>query len=62
MRIYITHVAFEQHDYKNKNGENVIVTQPGKHGEYISKINFKVENKDGNWKVIDKDSSIVKFE
>lgn len=57
-----THVAFEQHDYKNKNGENVIVTQPGKHGECISKINFKVENKDGNWKVIDKDSSIVKFE
>lgn len=62
MRIYITHVAFEQHDYKNKNGENVIVTQPGKHGECISKINFKVENEDGNWKVIDKDSSIVKFE
>lgn len=57
-----THVAFEQHDYKNKNGEDVIVTQPGKHGECISKINFKVENKDGNWKVIDKDSSIVKFQ
>lgn len=57
-----THVAFEQHDYKNKNGEDVIVTQPGKHGECISKINFKVENKDGGWKVIDKDSSIVKFQ
>lgn len=56
-----THVAFEQHDYKNKNGEKVIVTQPGKHGECISKINFKVENKNGNWKVIDKSSHIVEF-
>lgn len=56
-----THVSFDQHDYKNKNGEDVIVTQPGKHGECISKINFKVENKDGHWKVIDKSSNIVEF-
>lgn len=56
-----THVEFEQHDYKNKSGETVIVTQPGKHGECISKINFKVEGKDGHWKVIDKSSSIVEF-
>lgn len=57
-----THVAFEQHDYKNKSGEKVIVTQPGKHGECISKINFKIKNKNGKWKVIDKNSSIVNFE
>jgi 2',3'-cyclic-nucleotide 2'-phosphodiesterase/3'-nucleotidase len=57
-----THKEIEQHDYKNKSNETVIVTQPGKHGECISKINFVVENKDGYWKVIDKNSSIVKFE
>ena len=27
-----THTTFEQHDYKNKSGENVIVKQPGKNG------------------------------
>ena len=37
------HVQIEQHDYKNKSGENVIVTEPGKHGECISNINFKLE-------------------
>ena len=31
-----THQIFEQHNYKNSKGEEVIVTQPGKHGEAIS--------------------------
>ncbi|WP_227453080.1 hypothetical protein [Clostridioides sp. ES-S-0108-01] len=38
------HVQIEQLDYKNKSGENVIVTETGKYGECISKINFKLEN------------------
>lgn len=57
-----THKEIEQHDYKNKSEETVIVTQPGKHAESISKINFKVKYKDGHWEVIDKSSSLVKFE
>jgi 2',3'-cyclic-nucleotide 2'-phosphodiesterase (5'-nucleotidase family) len=56
-----THKHFTQHDYENKSGENVIVTQPGKSGEYISKINFKLEKKNNDWKVIDKNSSLVEF-
>ncbi len=57
-----THVRIAQHDYKNKAGETVIVTQPGKHGECISKINFKLlKENNRNWKVTDKTSSIVSF-
>lgn len=56
------HDQIKQHDYKNKSGKNVIVTEPGKHGECISKINLKLEkNKDG-WEIIDKSSDIVQFE
>lgn len=57
-----THKQIEQHDYENKSGENVIVTQPGKHGECISKINFNIKKKGNGWEVIDKNSSIVKFD
>lgn len=56
------HVQIEQHDYKNKSGENVIVTEPGKHGECISKINFKLEKNNDKWNVVDKTSKLVKFE
>lgn len=38
-----THKEISQHTYKNKSGKKVIVTQPGKYGECISKINFKLE-------------------
>lgn len=56
------HVQIEQHDYKNESGENVIVTEPGKHGECISKINFKLEKNNDKWNVVDKTSKLVKFE
>nr|UWI48872.1 metallophosphoesterase [Clostridioides difficile] len=56
------HVQIEQHDYKNTSGENVIVTEPGKHGECISKINFKLEKNKDKWSVADKSSELVKFE
>lgn len=56
------HVQIEQHDYKNKSGENVIVTEPGKHGEYISKINFKLEKNNDKWNIVDKSSKLIKFE
>lgn len=56
------HVQIEQHDYKNKSGENVIVTEPGKHGECISKINFKLEKNNDKWNIVDKSSKLIKFE
>jgi len=57
-----THKQITQHDYKNKSGENVIVTQPGKHGECISKINFKLEKKNNEWNVVNKTSDLTKFD
>jgi 2',3'-cyclic-nucleotide 2'-phosphodiesterase (5'-nucleotidase family) len=57
-----THKEIEQHDYKNKSGETVIVTQPGSHGECISKLNFQLEKNNDKWDVINKSSEITKFE
>ena len=57
-----THQTFEQHNYKNSKGEEVIVTQPGKHGEAISKITFELKNQNGNWKVADKYAKLTKFD
>lgn len=57
-----THKSFGQHDYKNKYGENVIVTQAGKYGECISKINLQLKKNKGKWDVVNKSSQIIKFE
>lgn len=57
-----THTKISQHNYKNKSGEIVIVTQPGKHGECISNIHFKLEKEKDGWTMIDKTSNIVNFE
>lgn len=57
-----THEQIKQHDYKNESGKNVIVTQPGDHGECISKINLKLEKKNNKWNVVDKSSEITQFE
>ncbi|CEN92678.1 metallophosphoesterase [Paraclostridium sordellii] len=56
------HVQIKQHDYKNKSGENVIVTEPGKHGECMSKINLKLEKSKDGWEVASKSSDIVQFD
>ncbi|MDU6250210.1 MAG: metallophosphoesterase, partial [Paeniclostridium sordellii] len=56
------HVQIKQHDYKNKSGENVIVTEPGKHGECMSKINIKLEKSKDGWEVVSKSSDIVQFD
>ncbi|WP_242944590.1 hypothetical protein [Paraclostridium sordellii] len=56
------HVQIKQHDYKNKSGENVIVTEPGKHGECMSKINIKLEKSKDGWEVASKSSDIVQFD
>lgn len=57
-----THKTFEQHDYKNKSGEDVIVTQPGKHGECISKITFELNKEKDEWKIEDKYVKLTEFE
>lgn len=56
------HVQIKQNNYKNKSGENVIVTEPGKHGECISKINFKLQKTKKGWDVVDKSSNITQFD
>ncbi|CEH33858.1 metallophosphoesterase [Romboutsia lituseburensis] len=56
------HTQIKQHDYTNKAGEKVIVTEPGDHGDCISKINFKLEKDKDNWKVVDKSSSLKQIE
>ncbi|MCH1960386.1 MULTISPECIES: metallophosphoesterase [Romboutsia] len=55
------HVQIKQHDYKNKDGQTVIVTEPGKHGECISKIDIKLKKDKNGWDVINKSSDIVQF-
>ena len=57
-----THKQITQHNYKNKSGENVIVTQPGKNGECISKINLQLEKKNNKWNVVKKTSDLTKFD
>jgi 2',3'-cyclic-nucleotide 2'-phosphodiesterase (5'-nucleotidase family) len=57
-----THKQITQHNYKNKSGKNVIVTQPGKHGECISKINFQLEKKNNKWNVVKKTSDLTEFD
>lgn len=56
-----THKQIIQHEYKNKKGQTVIVTQPGKHGECISKIKLNLEKGKEGWVVTDKTSNIVNF-
>lgn len=51
-----THVNIPEHRYRNKVGQTVIVTQPGRYGKYISEICFTLVKCDGRWKVADKSS------
>ncbi|CEH33853.1 metallophosphoesterase [Romboutsia lituseburensis] len=56
------HEQIKQHDYTNKSGEKVIVTEPGKRGECISKINFKLEKDEDTWKIVEKSSDLKQIE
>ncbi|MCC0672004.1 MULTISPECIES: metallophosphoesterase [unclassified Clostridioides] len=56
-----THEKIEQHTFKNKSGEEVIVTQPGAHGDSVSKINFKLDKKNDKWFIKDKHSELKVF-
>lgn len=56
-----THANIPEHVFKNKTGETVIVTQPGKWGEYCSKISFVMIKENGKWKVKNKSSLTQKI-
>lgn len=56
------HVQIKQNDYKNKDKETVIVTEPGKYGECISKINIKLKESKSGWDVLHKSSDIIQFD
>lgn len=58
-----THVNIPQHNYKNPSGQTVIVTQPGKWGEYVSQIYFDItKNDQGKWVIADKWSTTIKMD
>ncbi|KPI56799.1 nucleotide phosphodiesterase [Clostridioides difficile] len=57
-----THEKIDEHDYKNKDGDKVIVTQPGEHGKYYSEITFKIKKENGSWIVNDKFSKTIAVE
>lgn len=56
------HVQIKQNDYKNKDKDTVIVTEPGKHGECISKINIKLKESKSGWDVLHKSSDIIQLD
>lgn len=56
------HVQIKQNDYKNKDKEIVIVTEPGKYGQCISKINIKLKESKSGWDVLHKSSDIIQFD
>jgi 2',3'-cyclic-nucleotide 2'-phosphodiesterase/3'-nucleotidase len=58
-----THAIISQHTYKNPAGETVIVTEPGKWGQYVSQINFNIsKNADGKWVIDSKWSATIKMD
>lgn len=57
-----THTNIPQHTYRNPSGQSVIVTQPGKWGEYCSKIDFTLVKEKGKWKLKDKSSNTYKIQ
>lgn len=55
-----THSNIPQHDYTNPAGQKVIVTEPGRWGQFISQIDFNInKNIDGKWTITEKFSKTV---
>lgn len=55
-----THANIGEHDYLNPAGQKVIVTEPGKSGQFVSQIDFYIaKNADGKWVIADKYSRTV---
>ena len=54
-----THAVIPQHDYTSPDGEKVIVTEPGKWGQYVSKLQFSVKLDNGKWSVVNQSAQAV---
>ena len=51
------HMNISEHDYINPDGQKVIVTEPGKWGQFVSQIDFNIDkSSDGKWLVSNKTS------
>ncbi|SNX53306.1 5'-nucleotidase C-terminal domain-containing protein [Thermoanaerobacterium sp. RBIITD] len=58
-----THAVIQQDTYKNPAGQNVIVTEPGKWGQYVSQIDFNIsKDSNGKWVIDNKTSKAVKMD
>ena len=55
-----SHANIPEHDFTNPAGQTVIVTEPGRWGQFVSQIDFYVaKNADGKWVIGDKFSRTV---
>ncbi|EGW38669.1 metallophosphoesterase [Desulfosporosinus sp. OT] len=54
-----THAVIQQHSYTSPDGKTVLVTEPGKWGQYVSKLQFSVKFQDGKWSVVNKSTQAV---
>lgn len=58
-----THAVIQQDTFKNPDGKDVIVTEPGKWGQYVSQIDFSLsKDSQGKWAIDNKTSKAVKMD
>lgn len=56
-----THYTIEEKTFKNAEGDQVVVTQPGKRNQAISRIRFGLSHTDGAWKVEETTSKLTRL-
>jgi 2',3'-cyclic-nucleotide 2'-phosphodiesterase/3'-nucleotidase len=55
-----THAVIQMDTFKNPEGKDVIVTEPGKWGQYVSRIDFNIsKDENGKWVIDSKTSKAV---
>ncbi|ADL69813.1 5'-Nucleotidase domain protein [Thermoanaerobacterium thermosaccharolyticum DSM 571] len=55
-----THAVIQMDTFKNPEGKDVIVTEPGKWGQYVSRIDFNLtKDENGKWTIDSKTSKAV---
>jgi 2',3'-cyclic-nucleotide 2'-phosphodiesterase/3'-nucleotidase/5'-nucleotidase len=55
-----THANIAQHDFNNPAGQTVIVTEPGRFGQFVSQIDFNIDkNANGKWTIRTKSSKTI---
>ncbi|HBF38353.1 MAG TPA: 2',3'-cyclic-nucleotide 2'-phosphodiesterase, partial [Firmicutes bacterium] len=54
------HANISEHDYTNPSGQKVIVTEPGRWGQYVSRIDLNIaKNAGGQWTITNKTSKTI---